>query len=216
MSLKNWKIFGDFFIVLIVFLSLHQSVNTLDIHAKQAPGSRPIANVPPPKPAGGNVAGEIVVEIQTPPSNINSIVNAKPAGDNRPISPTPKPTPKPGPKPPPKPAPPTKPGIPGVINVMAVKTGFLTAANDPCSYVSCIRADSYLHCALVKCDAGQAFSQASLRCLPSAQCAAKAPAKPPAKVPGNVQSKPSPQQLPQKPPQAQSKTQNAPHGQSRW
>lgn len=214
MSLKNWKFFGDFFIVLIVFSSCHHSVNTLDIHAKQAPAQRPIGNGPPPKPAGGNTAGEIVVEIQTPPSNINSIVNAKPADNNRPISPTPKPTPKPGAKPPPKPAPPTKPGVPGVINVMAIKTGFLTAANDPCSYVSCIRADSYLHCAIVKCDPGQAFAQASLRCLPSTQCAAKAPAK----VPGNVQSKPSPQKLPQKPPQTQtqSKTQNAPHGQSRW
>lgn len=212
---KKWKTFGDFFIVLIVFLSYHQMVHTLDTYGKQGPSGsqRPIGNSPPPKSPGGNTAGEIVVEIQTPPSNINSVVNAKPSDNNRPISPTPKPgTSKPGSKPGSKPSTqPTKPGIPPVINVMAIKTGFLSAANDPCSYVSCIRADSYLHCAVVKCDPGQAFSQASSRCLPSNQC----PAKSPVKLPGNVQSKPNVQQLPQKSPQTQSKTQNAPHGQSR-
>lgn len=213
MSSKNWKFFGDFFIVLVVFLSFHQIAHTFDSHGKQAPNQRPIANSPP-KPSAGNTAGEIVVEIQTPPSNINSVVNVKPADNNRPISPTPKPKP-----PPPKPSPPKKPGVPPVINVMAIKTGFLTAANDPCSYVSCIRADSYLHCALVKCDPGQAFAQASLRCLPSNQC----PSKLPSKVPGSVQSKPSGQQLPQKLPQKlpqtpskspQGSSQNGPHG--RW
>lgn len=204
--------FGEFFIVLIVFLSYHQIAQAADIHAKQSPEQRPIGNSPP-KPAPGNTAGEIVVEIQTPPSNINSVVNVKPADNNRPISPTPKPKP-----PPPKPPQPSKPGVPPVINIMATKTGLFTADKDPCSYVSCIRADSYLHCALVKCNPGQAFSQASFRCLPSNQC----PSKLPAKLPGSVQSKPSVQQLPQKGPQSPSKStqatsQNAPHGQpGRW
>lgn len=218
MSLKNRKFFGNFFLVLIVFLSYHQIAYTFDIHAKQAPTQRPIGNAPPPKPAGGNTAGEIVVEIQTPPttpSNINSVVNVKPADNNRPISPTKKPPLKPTPPKKPQPPKPPGPGVPPVINVMAIKTGLLTAANDPCSYVSCIRADSYLHCALVKCDPGQAFSQASFRCLPSSQC----PAKPPAKLPGSVQSKPNVHQLPQKLPQSPSKSppppsQNGPHG--RW
>lgn len=206
MTLTNWKISGNFLMVLLVFLSYYQMANTFDMQAKQAPaGQRPIANGPP-KPASGNVAGEIVVEIQTPPSNINSVVNVKPADNNRPISPTPKPPGGGSAKPPPKPSQKPKPPAPGgsaVINVMSIKTGLLSAANDPCSYVSCIRADSYLFCALVKCDPGQAFSQASLRCMPSPQC----PAKPSA----SMQSKPSPQKLPQKPSQSPPK----PQGQSK-
>lgn len=192
--------FGDFFIVLVVLVSYHQVASI----------ARPAAAAS----KSGNTVGEIVVEIQTPPSNLNSIINVKPADNNRPISPTPKPSPSkpplkvpnnnrpisPSAKPPPAKQPPAKqppkvPAGPPVINVMSIKTGLLSAANDPCSYVSCIRADSFLYCALVKCDAGQGFSQASLRCIPSKQCPSK-------QVKPNVQSKPSAQQAPQKLPQS--------------
>lgn len=195
---KNWSLFDDFFIVLVVFLSYYHVAHTQAIPGKPAPApaQRPIGNGPP-KPGPGNTVGEIVVEIQTPPttpSNINSVVNVKPADNSRPISPTPKPSVRP--KPPVQPTKPPGPVKPTpVINVMSIKTGFLTAANDPCSYVSCIRADSYLHCALVRCDPGQSFSQASLRCLPSNQC--------PQKLPGKIQQKPSPQKLPQMLPKPQ-------------
>lgn len=261
MALKRPKSVSDFCVVLTIWLSISSCVLC------QAPTQRPIAAATTAKPGniGGGVtnkpvagnaagAGSIVVEIQTPPttpSNINSVINAKPA-ENRPIAPqtTPRPsigvtvsskpgvtpakpnvgvtvssrpgvTPaKPGVTPakpnvgvtvssrpgvtPAKPnvgvtvssrpgVTPAKPNVgvtvssrpgvapttpsklplPGSCQVMATKTGYLTVPNDPCSYVSCIRADSFLHCAQVKCDPGQAFSQATGRCIASNQCVAK-------------------------------------------
>lgn len=186
---------GNVFLVLFVLALSHGNVNG------QAPGAKPVANTTPKpggavgnvsnKPVAGGAVGEIVVEIQTPPttpSNVNSVINAKPA-DVKPLVTTPKPnigvtiTVKTTPKATPKPVTPPKTPIPAVcptLNLMTTKTGFLTVPTDPCSYVSCIRADSYLHCAQVKCDPGQGFSQASGRCIASNQCAANKAAPPPA------------------------------------
>lgn len=61
------------------------------------------------------------------------------------------------------------PGCPAA-NIMATKTGFSSAANDPCSFVSCIRTTSSLFCAIIKCDPGQAFSQQTGRCTQSTLC----------------------------------------------
>lgn len=177
-------------LVLAIWLSFSSCVMC------QAPTQRPIAqtttrpgNIAVTTARPGNVAGgvgnnagaNVVVEIQTPPTtpaNLISVINAKPA-ENRPIAPgpttrnpnvgvtvsvgtTPKPTPS------------KLPGCP-VVNLMATKTGFFSEANDPCSYVSCIRADSFLHCATVKCDPGQGFSAATGRCIQSNQCVAIKP-----------------------------------------
>lgn len=57
-----------------------------------------------------------------------------------------------------------------LVNIMAIKTGFFPIFNDPCAYVSCIRYDVTLFCAVIKCDPGYAFSTANNRCLQSNQC----------------------------------------------
>ncbi|XP_031619074.1 uncharacterized protein LOC116338134 [Contarinia nasturtii] len=57
-----------------------------------------------------------------------------------------------------------------LVNIMGIKTGLLAVANDPCSYVSCIRTGNTLYCAHLKCDPGQAFAPTLSQCLPSLLC----------------------------------------------
>lgn len=205
MSVHKTKFVYNNLIVILVVISV--SVMSVElgaeygIHARQLnPTTRPLA----PGNAG-NVVGVVVttmkpqqlggsevVEIQTPPttpSNLISVINAKPAetATVKPIQTTARPiqTTKPTTA---RPIQTTRPGsnvnvnvsvrpgttvpIPScpLVNIMAIKTGFLAVANDPCSYVSCIRDGVTVYCAIVKCDPGFAFSTASNRCLQSNQC----------------------------------------------
>lgn len=58
-----------------------------------------------------------------------------------------------------------------LVNIMALKTGYLPIINNPCQYVACIRSGDILYCSIVKCDLGYAFSVPANQCLPSPLCA---------------------------------------------
>ncbi|XP_055299748.1 salivary glue protein Sgs-3-like [Sitodiplosis mosellana] len=64
----------------------------------------------------------------------------------------------------------TAPSCP-LVNIMALKTGYLPIINNPCQYVACIRTGDILYCSIVKCDPGYAFSVPANQCLPSPLCA---------------------------------------------
>lgn len=178
----------DFCVIFVVLSALSSCARcydfNFDIQARQQiPTQRPIG------PGGSNVgvgnpnlgvssqnrpSGPLVVEIQTPPtppSNVVSTIVARPSvvpiipivpiipqRPNMNSTITVRPTVRPGTS------------LPGAVNIMATKSGLYPVPNDPCSYVSCIRADSFLQCGHVKCDPGTAFSQPSARCIPSNQC----------------------------------------------
>lgn len=118
------------------------------------------------RPAQANPTTMWIETSPTTPSNMNGIINVKPQTTARPPTPPSQTT-----RPPSVTSPP--PSTCATTCIMTTKTGLYSHSTDPCSYVSCTRTADILYCATMKCDAGQAFSQQSLRCLGSNLCPVK-------------------------------------------
>lgn len=140
--------------------------------------ARPTTARPPTPPP-------IHVELSTPTTRLDNILGVINASAVTTPKVTAKPTQKPTqpattkqtPKPPIAPTkPPTAPNC-SADCILSYKTGLYADRQDLCGYISCIRTDTVLYCAKMKCDKGYAFSEPSLRCIQSNLCGGKAPPK---------------------------------------